>query len=206
MSKKRKSSRAKSARSSRRNPPTFFQKIGNWFSSIFTAPSADKAEKKRAKLVKEIKAHGYSLSYEKRLLRAVESGKAPSLQAARGHKPGEARQRQEKERAAQGGLTSREIAAIKNFHSRFDPHGIKSVSANAMIEFSQKAGYKVFQQYRVKWDAMRKAYVRQQRDGTYVSMGESYLSDDDIDYSRDDMDADFEDIDYHIPMEWFYYH
>lgn len=198
---------AKSKRKSRatksRKPITFFQRIGSFFKRIFSAPSADKAEKIRAKAIREIKSHGYSPSYEKRLIRAVERGGAGSLQQARGHKPGEARQRAERERKTQGGLTNREIQAIQNFHKRYDPRGQKPVTANAMVEFTQRAGYKVFQQYRAKWEALRKQYVRQLRDGTYSPMGTDYLSaaGDDIDY-----DQDFEDIDAHIPDEWFFYH
>ena len=172
--------RKKSVKSGLRSKPapTWFQRLSNFFAKIFEAPSQRAAKIRKTKAIREIKSRGYSPFYEKRLLRAVESGKTPSLQAARGHKPGEERARAERERATQG-ITSAQIGSIRNFFLRWNTHnkssGEKLPSLEDMIEFAQSNGYSRFAQYREQWNLMRRAYVTQLKNGTYSSKSLAYL-------------------------------
>ena len=198
MTKRRSSKRTSNKTNKRKkaSTQTFFQRLSNFFSKIFTAPSQNAAKRRKAKVIREIKARNYSPSYEKRLLRAVESGKSPTLQAARGHKPGEAKRRAEREKSEQG-LTSAQIKAIRNFERRFNPRGLKDgPSAERMIEFAQQSGYQSFVAYRKRWDSIRANYVKELNSGTWASRGEDYL---DIDYGDDEID-DVPDV------TWLYYH
>jgi len=160
-------------------PQSWFQKLSSFFTKIFEAPSQRAAKVRKNKAIREIKAHGYSPSYEKRLLRAVERGNMPTLQATRGHKPGEATRRREREKEAQG-VTSSQIRSIKNFFARWDTHQ-KSLDPNCpdeaeMIEHAQNNGYERFVEYREQWNLMRRKYVRELKDGTWASRGLDYLT------------------------------
>lgn len=148
---------------------TFLARLRDAFVGLFKAPAESLRKKRGRRLAREIKAKGYSPSYEKRLLRAVESGKATTLQQARGHKPGEARVRAEREIAEQG-LTSAQIRSIKTFHQRWLTNRGKEdfVSEDAMIEYAQENGYDAFGRYRKAWTALRREYLRDQDDGTYL--------------------------------------
>lgn len=184
-----------SKRKGRRSPKSvsFFQSIRNFFVKIFSAPSQRKAEKSRADLIKQIEAKGYSPSYQARLLRAVKSGKATTLQQARGHAPGEARKRAEREREAQG-LSSGEIRLIRAFHARYDPRDDKGgPSADEMIEWAQSNGYAKFAAYRKGWSDRRRSYTRA------IDLG---------DYDADDLaDLDLEADFFEVPdVTWLYYH
>jgi hypothetical protein len=201
--------KAKSRASKRRSPPTFFQKLGKLFKSIFSAPSIDKAEKKRAQAEKAIKARKYSPSYEKRLLRGLTSGKAPSLQAARGHKPGEARTRAQREREAQGGLTSRESAQVAKFYGEWNPAGNKIgkpsnrntafPTSNQFLMYAQKYGYKRFAEYRDAYREIRKQYLKALRNGTNADRGADAFM------SLADFMGEFADMGFDDPDIWFFY-
>lgn len=160
--KKRKPVKGKAAEKS------FLARLRDAFVGLFKAPAESLRKKRGRRLTREIKAKGYSPAYEKRLLRAVESGKATTLQQARGHKPGEARIRREREIAEQG-LSSAQIRSIKTFYQRWNTGGKgETVSLDRMIEYGQQGGYERFGRYRKAWSEMRRDYVRSEADGTHI--------------------------------------
>ena len=198
MPKRRSSKRTSNKTNNRKKvvSQSWFQKLSNFFTKIFEAPSQRSAKIRKNKAIAEIKAKNYSPSYERRLTRAVESGKKPTLQSVRGHKPDESRRRAEREKLEQG-LTSAQIKAIRNFERRFNPRGLKDgPSVERMIEFAQQSGYQSFVAYRKRWDSIRANYVKELNSGTWASRGEDYL---DIDYGDDEID-DVPDV------TWLYYH
>jgi hypothetical protein len=173
----------------------FLIRLRDAFTRLFKAPAEEVRRRRAKRVIREIKAKGYSPSYEKRLLRAVESGKAQSLQQARGHRAGEARRRAEREIEEQG-ISSAQIRSIRAFYQRWNTGGgkEKAVSLDEMIEYAQAGGYERFQRYRKAWTDMRRDYVRQTERGTYIPRP-------DLD---DLMDEEF-DLDVPEP-EFLFYH
>lgn len=134
------------------------------------------AAKKRKRLtIKEIRAKKYTPAYEARLIRAARKGK--TRQSARGHKPKEHIIRKEREKIALGGLTGDQIRIIRKWHSeKFNPHQYREVpQEEELIDWSRANGYPEFKTYRATWDAARRVYLREQKDGTYESRGMGYL-------------------------------
>jgi hypothetical protein len=134
-----------------------------------------KPSRSQSKKIRAIKAKNYSPAYEKRLIRGILKGK--STQEARGHKPGEARQRREFQREQNEGLSNAEDASIRNWYvKRFNPHERKSYPTEEdVIEFARESGIEAFRAYQHTWNAARSTYVREQKSGTYASRGEQYL-------------------------------
>jgi hypothetical protein len=170
---RKKSPSKKTPKKAVRKPLTFFQRLSRAFSRLFGESDEQKREKKQQALVRQIKKNGYSKSYQNRLIRAVQSGKATTLQEARGHRAGEARERRAKQIEEQG-VSSSQIQSIRNFHMRFNS-GRKNFDVERLIEFAQENGYARFVEYRKVWDATRRKYLAEQRAGNYINGGETYL-------------------------------
>ena len=152
------------------------------------------ARKPRKRLtIREIKAKGYSPSYEKRLIRAARKGK--TRQQARGHKRKEHIARKISEKLRLGGLTADNIKRITSWHSeKFNPNGYREVpDLEQLIEWARANGYEAFKLYRKTWDDTRRVYLNEQSDGTYESRGMGYI------YERTGI-AKAE------TYEWLYYH
>lgn len=114
-----------------------------------------------------------SPKYRQRIERGLAKGK--SRQEARGHRPGEAAERRERERE-EIGVASSDRKAIQNFLRRFNPVGFKALPTEEdLTDWVRENGYEQFQIYRVTWDAARRAYLREQANGTYASRGMGYL-------------------------------
>lgn len=133
------------------------------------------AKKRKRLTIREIKSRNYSPSYEKRLIRAARKGK--SRQVARGHKPKEHVIRKEREKIRLGGLTGDQIKIIIHWHkTKFNPQGYREVpTEEQLVEWSRANGYQEFKIYRATWEAARKVYLREQKEGTYESRGMGYL-------------------------------
>jgi hypothetical protein len=115
----------------------------------------------------------FKAEYAKRIARAQAVGK--TRQQARGHHAQEHIERAEKERE-QFGITRVEITRVRTWAYRraisvhyrdFDPEDVVN---QAMSE-----GYEWFIRYRDTWNNARREYLRQQRNGTYASMGSGHL-------------------------------
>lgn len=123
------------------------------------------------KKIRAIKARGLSASYEARLIRGVRQGK--TQQQARGHKPGEARQRAEYQREQNEGLSNSEDASVRNWYNkRFNPfeHGEKP-DEEAVVEFARDRGVAAFRVYQKQWNAARSNYTKELKSGTWASRG-----------------------------------
>lgn len=130
--------------------------------------------KKQREQIAAIRRKGYSAAYEKRLIRGVEQGK--SRQQSRGHVAHEHVIRKEREREANEGITRNEVRSIQNFLSRFDPKKIKGVpNEETLVDFVRENGYDKFVEYRKVWDATRRNYLRELKNGTYASRGIEFL-------------------------------
>lgn len=131
--------------------------------------------------IKAVKSRGYSPAYEKRLIRSIrkarKAGKKPTRQSARGHKPQEHIARREKEKAANRGLTRDQIKTIERWHrDTFNPREYREVpTIDQLVEWSQDNGYEKFKTYRRTWDAARKQYKSELKEGTWESRGMGYL-------------------------------
>lgn len=134
-----------------------------------------KRKPRRRLTIREIKAKKYSPAYEKRLIRAARKGK--TRQQARGHKRKEHILRKESEKKRFGGLTSEQIKTIIRWvNEKFNLHGYREVpTPEQLVEWSRENGYDRFKLYRATWDAARRVYLRENKDGTYESRGMGYL-------------------------------
>lgn len=98
-----------------------------------------------------------SPAYRKRIERAQAKGK--TRQEARGHKPGEARERRERERADEG-VAGSDRAAIRSFLARFNPYGFKDIpDEETLTDWVRENGYEAFRSYRSEWDRIRRKYL-----------------------------------------------
>lgn len=142
----------------------------------------------------------WSPSYRRRIERAEARGL--SRQAARGHKPREhvaRREREQREAAALGKLTSPQRAAIRRFAAKQAKRGGEDVAASKqkMVGWATRVGYDRFLALRDQVAAASAQYRGQRSRGAYESAGEGVL-----DYWIDDLDTPDD------PAEafWFYYH
>ena len=158
--------------------------------------TSKKPTRTQAKKIREVKARGFSAAYEKRLIRGILKGR--SRQEARGHQPGEARQRAQYQREQNEGLSNAEDASIRNWYNkRFNPYGFKDIpTEDDVIDFARDQGIADFRSYQKTWNAARAVYVKEQKAGTYASRGLGYL-DYLVDQARVRPAGD---------REWLYYH
>jgi len=148
---------------------------------------------------RQTKPRDYKAEYARRVRNAPKG--SPLRQLKRGHKPGEARVRRERERKELGGLTGDQIRSIRRWHERFgEPRrtlekGMPNVED--VIDFARENGYNRFSLYRKIWDAQRRVYVREKATGKYESLGESHLQ----------LLADMAEISSRGDgIKWMYYH
>jgi hypothetical protein len=111
----------------------------------------------------------YKAEYDRRIARAIAQGK--TRQAARGHKPQEHILRRERE-IEEFRLTSAQIKSIRQWGRRYN--NIER-DIDDVIDFARTNGYKAFTQYRETWNAARRLYKKQMKNGTYMSKGIPYL-------------------------------
>lgn len=137
--------------------------------------SSKKLSGSQYRKIREIKARGFSESYAARLIRGVKKGK--TRQEARGHRPGEARQRAEYQRQENEGLSNAEDASVRNWYEkRFNPLGFKEIPTDEdVIEFARARGIAAFREYQRMWNAARATYVKELKAGTWTSRGIGYL-------------------------------
>lgn len=128
-----------------------------------------------------------SPAYAKRIASAMARGK--TRQQARGHRPGEAAARRERERE-EFGLSGSEIRSIRSWVGRY-PNESREVED--IIDQARESGYEWFKNYRDVWNRARRQYLREQAAGTYASRGLGYLE-------MLTAEADASDI------SWLYYH
>lgn len=142
------------------------------------------------------KAKGKPLSalspkYRQRIERALAQGK--TRQQARGHRPGEARERRERERE-EIGVAGSDRDAIRAFLRRFNPFGFKDIpSEEDLTDQVRENGYSWFQNYRMVWDQARRKYLAELKAGTHVSRGMGYLE-----FLASEAEAP--------EVQWLYYH
>lgn len=128
--------------------------------------------RKSSRIIREREARlGRELApeYKRRVKRAIEKGK--TLQQARGHRPGEARERRERE-TAEHGLSSAQMRSIENWANRYKN---EDRDVEEIIDFAKSEGYAWFVQYRETWNAARKQYLKELASGKYASRGLGYL-------------------------------
>lgn len=125
--------------------------------------------------IRDVKARGLSSSYTARVIRGIRKGK--SVQEARGHKPGEARQRAEYQREQNEGLSNAEDLSVRNWYEkRFNPLGFKEIPTDEdVIEFARERGIEAFRVYQKMWNAASATYVKEIKAGTWASRGIGYL-------------------------------
>lgn len=129
----------------------------------------------------------YKAEYARRIASAKARGK--TRQEARGHRPGEARQRRERERE-EFGLSSSEIRSITAWCDRYKNEGRDT---DEVVSEAASNGYDWFKNYRDVWNAARRTYLREQAAGTYASRGLGYL----------EMLASMSEV---SDIAWLYYH
>ncbi len=116
----------------------------------------------------------FKAEYARRIARALEKGK--TRQQARGHRPQEHVYRRERE-VEQEGLTKAQQRVVfdwaaKRLYATKD-HELEPFD---VVEWAKNVGYDQFKQYRHVWDAARRQYLREVRNGSYASRGMGYLS------------------------------
>lgn len=158
--------------------------------------TAKKPSGAQFKKIRAIKAKHYSASYEKRLIRGVLSGK--SRQQARGHHVGEARERRQREREENEGLSVSEIRSIRHWYdTRYNPNSRDGVpDVEAVIDFAREEGLPQFREYQKTWNEARRVYIKELARGTYASRGMGYL----------ETLTDMAGVRSHGGVEWLYYH
>lgn len=149
------------------------------------------------------KPRNFKAEYARRVANAPKG--SPQRQLARGHKPGEARVRRERERKELGGLTGDQIRSIRRWYYDFSHYVIGGKfktedmrvlpSEERIIEWAQENGYDKFGGYRKIWRAARTTYIREVRNGKWESRGAGYLS-----LLAEMIPASVDSI------EWLYYH
>lgn len=117
----------------------------------------------------------YAAEYAKRIARGLAKGR--TRQQSRGHVEKEHVVRAEREREEQG-ISGQELNSVRNWYSKsFNPRGHdEKPDIDDVIEFARSNGYEAFKQYRDTWNAARRTYIRELKDGTYASRGEPYLN------------------------------
>lgn len=133
------------------------------------------------------RSRDYKAEYAKRLASARARG--IDRQRARGHSPGEARRRAERERE-EFGITGNEARSIRGWVDRL---GNASLSSEDVIERAQERGYSWFQNYRDALNQARRDYRNQSKRGKYSTGGSGAL----------EALADLADVD---DISWVYYH
>lgn len=122
---------------------------------------------------KERPARVLSPAYAKRLASGLARGK--TRQEARGHRPGEARERKERERK-EIGVAGSDRAAIASFLKRFNPIGFKDIPTEEdLTDWVRENGFEAFKVYRATWDAARRTYLKELKNKSYASRGYGYL-------------------------------
>ena len=129
----------------------------------------------------------HKAAYAKRIARATALGK--SRQEARGHRPREHIERQERERE-EFGLSGSEVRSIRAWCDRFRNEGRDTED---VIEQARENGYAWFTNYRDVWNSARRTYLAENRAGTYASRGLGYL----------EMLAGMAEVE---DIAWVYYH
>ena len=147
------------------------------FDGAILGQSNKKPTRSQAKKIRLVKAKNYSPAYEKRLIRGILKGKS-AVQEARGHKPGEARQRAEYQRKENEGLSNAEDASVRNWYNkRFNPIGFKEIPTEEdVIDFARAQGIAAFRAYQATWNAARSTYLKELKTGMYASRGIGYLN------------------------------
>ncbi len=133
------------------------------------------------------RSRDFKAEYAKRIARATALGK--SRQEARGHKPREHVERQERERE-EFGLSGSEVRSIRAWCDRFRNEGRDTED---VIDHARESGYAWFTNYRDTWNSARRTYLAENRAGTYASRGLGYL----------EMLAGMAEVE---DIAWVYYH
>lgn len=133
------------------------------------------------------RSRDFKAEYAKRIARATAAGK--TRQQARGHRPGEASERRERERE-EFGLSGSEVRSIRAWCERFPNEGR---DVEDVIEQARESGYAWFTNYRNVWNSARRTYLAENRAGTYASRGLGYL----------EMLAGMAEVE---DIAWVYYH
>lgn len=115
-------------------------------------------------------ARDFKAEYAKRIARNLEKGK--TRQQARGHREREHIHRAERERE-EFGLTRANIASIERWHNAYVNNEKRDLEE--LIDETRENGYAWFVNYRDVWNESRRKYLREQRTGTYIPGGPSYL-------------------------------
>lgn len=133
-------------------------------------------------------ARDFKAEYARRIARNLEKGK--TRQQARGHRAQEHIYRAEREREELG-LTRANIASIERWCNAYNNN--EKRDPEDVIEEARENGYTWFVNYRDVWNQSRRKYLREQRNGTYISGGPGYL----------EMLASLEVV---PDIQWAYYH
>lgn len=153
--------------------------------------------------IREIKARHLSAAYEKRLIRGVKQGK--TRQESRGHRPGEAARRRAFQREQNEGLSTPEIKSIRKWYATFSHYykqsgegGLKTdiPDVEDIIDFARDEGMPKFREYRKVWDAQRKDFIRDVKNGTWASKGIAHL----------ELITTLANVRPRGDIEWLYYH
>lgn len=134
-----------------------------------------------------VRTRNYAAEYAKRIERATAKGK--TRQQARGHRPGEAAERREREREEHG-ISSSEVRSVRAWCERFKNEGRDTED---VIEKARESGYGWFVNYRTVWNSARRTYLAENKAGTYASRGLGYL----------EMLAGMAEVE---DIAWLYYH
>lgn len=133
----------------------------------------------------------YKAEYERRIARAIEKGK--TRQQARGHRPQEHIIRREREIEAFGLSTSNMRSITTWINRRNAEIHDASLDPEDVIDQAREHGYEWFTSYRDRWNALRRNYKREQRNGTWASRGLAFLEGIAAEVAVDD-------------ISWLYYH
>ena len=136
-------------------------------------------------------ARDFKAEYARRIANALKKGK--TRQQARGHRPQEHIARRERE-IAEEGITKAQTRIVFNWAAnRLYQIKDHEIEATDVVTWAQEVGYDAFKQYRHTWEAARRQYKREVRNGSYASRGLGYLQ----------MLADNAGVD---ELSWLYYH
>lgn len=129
----------------------------------------------------------HKADYARRLERARERGL--TRQEGRGHRPGEASRRAERERE-EFGITGNEARSIRGWTERL---GNAALDSEDVVERAQEKGYAWFQNFRDVLNDARRSYRGQSKRGKYQTRGMGALEE----------LAEMADVD---DISWVYYH
>jgi hypothetical protein len=116
-------------------------------------------------------------AYRRRIERAEARG-AKTVQEARGHRPGEARERRERAEIAEAlGITVQDRDRITRWYQkRFNADDqAGKPELEDVFDWVSENGYAAFIQWRKVWEGARRAYQSQIRRKTWESMGPAFL-------------------------------